>query len=300
MSVIAFLLVLISAFSHVGWNLLAKKSKFSIPFYAIICTVPAIFWLQMLFWTPVDYWHLPCRFWLSVILGCLSEFCYCGAIVGTYRRMDMSTAYPLMRSLAIPMTMGVSAFFGLGAALSPLAKLGMMVVFLGCFLMPLHSFSSFRFSELLNPGMLFVLLVSLGTTGYTIFDSISQHILAEEFAEISKPVRSLTFYAIRCLTLIAILWSCILLIPSQRAIAKDYIVSRNPTPWYGGLFAVLSYPLVILAMNYVNNVSYIQAFRQLGMPMGLILGIVVLKEPCTLTKCLGCALLAIGLIMTCL
>ena len=62
-----------------------------------------------------------------------------------------------------------------------------------------------------------------------------------------------------------------------------------------GFFASLCYSLVLVAMNYVTNVSYVQVFRQLGLPIGMGLGVLILKEHCTWTKVIGVILILSGL-----
>ncbi|MGN0871583.1 MAG: hypothetical protein ACI4UV_10390, partial [Victivallales bacterium] len=69
----------------------------------------------------------------------------------------------------------------------------------------------------------------------------------------------------------------------------------QPQPYLAGFFAGLAYLLVLVAMGYVTNVSYIQAFRQLSLPVGLLLGILILKERATFQKIAGLALILAGL-----
>ena len=57
-------------------------------------------------------------------------------------------------------------------------------------------------------------------------------------------------------------------------------------------------PLILLAMGFVTNVSYIQAFRQMSLPIGVIFGILFLKEKCLPTKLAGVTLVVTGLIIT--
>ena len=38
MSLVAFILIVVSAGLHASWNLVAKKNRMTIPFYALICT----------------------------------------------------------------------------------------------------------------------------------------------------------------------------------------------------------------------------------------------------------------------
>lgn len=50
-------------------------------------------------------------------------------------------------------------------------------------------------------------------------------------------------------------------------------------------------------MAYVTNVSYIQAFRQMSLPLGFFAGILILKESHSTPKVFGIVLIVLGLIM---
>ena len=67
---------------------------------------------------------------------------------------------------------------------------------------------------------------------------------------------------------------------------------------YAGICASMTYVLVLLAMNYVSNVSFVQVFRQLGLPLGMLGGMVVLKEKVPPIKWAGVALIVAGLALT--
>ncbi len=62
-----------------------------------------------------------------------------------------------------------------------------------------------------------------------------------------------------------------------------------------GIFG--AYVLVLLAMSLVSNVSYVVAFRQLSIPLGAVLGVLVLKEPRYPTKFVGVAIMFVGLVL---
>ncbi len=66
----------------------------------------------------------------------------------------------------------------------------------------------------------------------------------------------------------------------------------------GGMFASCAYTQVLIAMNYVKNVSYVQAFQQLGLVFGVAAGILILKEKKTAPKFLGVTLILLGLVLT--
>lgn len=298
MSWIAFVLIVTSAGLHAGWNLLAKKSKMTPAFYTILCTICAFFWWHTVLWTPLEISELPLRFWLCLAGSIASDVLYCFGLSAAYNRLEMSTAYPMIRALPLLFIALLTTVLGLGAPLSLAAVTGMVVVFAGCLLMPLTDLTHFRWQNYLNKDILFVILVALGTTGYTIFDSQAIRTITESVSGISKPMISLTYYATRVITLTITLWCLVLLSPAGRAVVRDVWIRRDRTALYAGLFASCSYVLVLLSMGYVTNVSFVQVFRQMGMLIGVALGIFLLKEKCTLPKIIGVTLIVLGLILT--
>ena len=62
------------------------------------------------------------------------------------------------------------------------------------------------------------------------------------------------------------------------------------------MFSSSAYALILLAMGFVTNVSYIQAFRQMSLPLGVLAGVFILKEPCSQAKLIGIILIVAGLI----
>ena len=53
-----------------------------------------------------------------------------------------------------------------------------------------------------------------------------------------------------------------------------------------------------ILVDMVSNVSYLQAFRQLSLPLGVAMGIIFLHEKFTVPKVIGVIMIVIGLIMT--
>ncbi len=300
MSFLAFVLIVSSAVLHASWNLMAKRGRMSVPFYTLICSTCMLVWAHVLFWTPIDVLALPAPFWAYLGGSIASDLVYCYGLMMAYRVLEMSTAYPVMRALPILLTVAVTAVFGLGTPLSPTAKLGMVVVCAGCLLMPLAKFAEFRPAKYFNSDMLFVLVTACGTTGYTVFDSQAQRIMTAAMADYAKPLRAITYYSVRVVLLSSSLWLVVMLSPSNRAQMREFFAARNWTPCLAGIFASATYVLVLLSMNYVTNVSYVQVFRQLGLPIGMLAGVFVLKERCTPTKIIGVALILLGLLLTCI
>ena len=72
------------------------------------------------------------------------------------------------------------------------------------------------------------------------------------------------------------------------------------TAFLMGFIITGTYGLVLLAMAYVSNASYVMAFRQLSIPIGAALGIVGRKEPASPPKLVGTLLVVTGLLLVAL
>ena len=69
---------------------------------------------------------------------------------------------------------------------------------------------------------------------------------------------------------------------------------RSIYPVAAGCCSSSAYALILLAMTYVTNVSYIQAFRQLSLPLGFAAGVFFLHEKATLPKIIGVIVILTG------
>lgn len=298
MTFTAFLLIVFSAVLHASWNLVAKRSSMSLSFYTLIGVAACTIWLHVQFWTPVNVLALPTMFYVFLFCSICFDLCYCLGLVRAYRTMEMSTAYPMMRSLPILLTAAVTSLSGWGEPLRPLAICGMAVVFLGCMMMPLQDFSHFKLKDYFNSKLFFIFLVACGTTGYTVFDKLAQDIFCSAYPELSKPVLSLTFYSTRSISLVTLLMIVVMIYPGELKNMKNILCRQKRMALLAGLFASFTYTTVLLAMNYVSNVSYVQVFRQLGLIFGMAGGILILKERCSAPKLCGVSLILSGLAMT--
>ena len=299
MTLAAFILIISSAALHASWNLVAKKNQINLPFVGGICLVSALFLTPILLRTPVPVTSLPGAFWMSLCCTLIGDCMYWIGLMRAYRLLDMSCAYPMMRSLPLLLTAGVTALFGIGKPLTVTAVCGMFLIFAGCLSMPLASFRDFNVRNYLRKGMFFVFLTACGTTWYTIFDSRTQKIMIETLAgtEISKPVISMTYSALREWMLAVVMLTPVLLQGKMRKglvrVFKEYRLSLV----FAGIAASLTYLLVLMAMNYVTNVTYVQIFRQSGLLFGVAFGVLILKEKALLPRIAGAILIVTGLIL---
>lgn len=294
MTLIAFILVLVSVFLHAGWNFLSKKSNPSAAFYTISSTVAATIWLFFFLFGSIDFAALPARFWSFLLTSIGCEAIYCFSLAYAYQTTDISLAYPLGRSLPVLMVTAVTMIFGLGTMPSPLALGGMILIVLGCLLLPPKNFRDFSWKTYLNRSIYFILLIAIGTTGYTILDSQALGILRAHDSS-PKIIQALS-YLFFIETGIALSLGLIVVIFKKEREEFKRLAFRSWAPVATGVISSGAYGLILIAMKYVTNVSYIQAFRQMSLPLGVLAGVFILKESCPKTKICGMILIVIGLI----
>ncbi len=298
MSFAAFVLVFISVFLHAGWNFLSKKSSPSAAFYLIANGVGALLWLGFACCSGVSFAALTWKFWAFFLSGMVFEMCYFTGLARGYKAGDISLVYPMGRALPVILTALVTMVFSLGAAPSGLALAGMVIVFAGCILMPLKKLRDFSLRVYCNRLLFFILLAAAGTTGYTVFDSLAMAEL-KKLPAYSDVWRSL-FYIFMVEAGITLLLAVqVALSRTERAEFKR-LLHHDFQPYAAGVFISLAYGLVLLAMCYVTNVSFVQAFRQMSLPIGVFMGIAILKESCNRPKMLGIVLIVTGLVIVAL
>lgn len=296
MTLVAFLLVFVSVFMHAAWNFLGKKESPSSAFFFLAAVAGGIFCLPFALFSGIDLTAIPLKFWIILILSCSFNLVYFVALAGGYRNGDISLVYPLGRSLPVLLTAIVTQVLQIGGKpLSVNAMIGMAVLFAGCVILPLHKWSDFKIKTYFSKIFLWVILISIGTTGYTILDSMDMEILKE--LSFRNELFKAIFYMCAADTFISLgmFW---IVIFNRRERSELKRIARSYTPYIAGVFTASAYILVLLAMNQVSNVCYIQAFRQMSLPLGMLAGVFILKESCSLPKIIGIILVVGGLIMT--
>ena len=120
MNITAFVLIFLSAGLHASWNLIAKRSHMNIAFYSLLDVVAVLMGSWIWFRLPLNVSTLAPAFYIAVAGSALGEMIYCIGLIMAYRRMDMSAAYPMMRSLPLIFTALITALLGIGEKLSVL------------------------------------------------------------------------------------------------------------------------------------------------------------------------------------
>lgn len=298
MSTIAILLVTLSAFAHAFWNLLGKRQNPSMAFFFIASAFAALCFAPLLLIYRHTFIFIPGRIWLWVGLTSILEVIYFIGLAGAYRHGDLSVAYPLVRALPVVLVAVLTALLNLGKPLSLAGVAGILLVAVGCLVLPLRSLRQFHLDKSLLACYLLAGLAALGTTGYTLVDNQALFDLqAVPGLGLSRIEIAFFYLALGSVTITLAIGLYILTSTSERAeLTRTWRTSQG-TAFITGLLIVGTYGLVLAAMEYAANVSYIAAFRQLSIPLGAVLGILVQHEPAHPTKIVSICIILGGLLL---
>ena len=294
MTLWAFFLIFCSVLLHASWHFICKSRNPHLGFFVVFSFAILCSMLPLMLCSRIAVTAIPGIVWLCAAAGGVSGM-ICDIGLGyAYRTTDISQAYPMARALPVLFTAFATELFGIGKPLSPLALAAMGVIFLGCVLLPLPDWRNFRLNTYCSRGMLGILLAAIGTTCYTIADGYGVPQLAKAFPECPSLLAAGCYSFWREAAAFCALMFGVRFLPGERAYFTRG-VWRQVQPYLAGFFAGSAYVLVLCAMKFVTNVSYVQAFRQISLPIGVLLGVIFLKERLNRQKLLAILLILGGL-----
>ena len=298
MSVTATILLIISAFTHAGWNFLSKKEHPTQAFYLVANTIGVICVLPFLIYYASFIPLVPSSVWVIVVLSGFFLAAYLEALAGAYRAGDISIAYPLARSLPVIFVFIVTLVLGKGHPPGTWFTVGIILVVSGCIILPLRAFRDFHFSSYMNLCCILALIAAIGVAGYTVADDMALRYLRELPGKPMSPLEGTLVYmvleGISCS-----LWQSLFVVVNrrERQVMWEVLQSYKGPAAITGIGIFLTYGIVLVSMNYVSNVSYVAAFRQLSIPIGAMFGMALLKESRYLPKIVGIAVIFVGLVL---
>ena len=294
----AISLITLSAFSHAFWNLLGKRRQPSVAFFLVANGTAAVCLIPVLIWNHQLVSQISWGVWGLIAVTGIFQAIYFSGLAAAYQRGDMSLAYPLARAVPVLLIVGVNFLMGRSYQIGAGGMVGMVLVAIGCIILPLPEFKQFRIEHYLTAVCLFALVAAVGTTGYTIVDDValrSLRSLPQQNAGVGGT--TLTYMALEALS-ITVMLSVVMLFRRQDRIALAQTwADHRLYAGTAGLIIVATYGLVLTSMAYVTNVSYVAAFRQLSIPIGAVLGLTIQKEKGQLPKLVGIGVVFIGLIL---
>ena len=301
MTTTALILVLASAAMHATWNFLSKRSL----------PTGAFFWWANLaglaLLSPMLVRHAeliprldPTRWGLVALTGVFLAVYY-ASLASSYRNDDMSLVYPLARSSPVIVILASTILFGRGGELGAGCIVGSILVVAGCVLVPLDGWRRLKWSSYACPACGLAIVAAFGTAGYSIVDDIAlRELRTLDGSTVSALETTLFYAALQAASCALALGVWIAVRREGRRDALRIWREQRRTALATGVAITATYSLVLLAMTSARDVSYVVAFRQASIPIGVALGAILLKEKLYLPRVVGVTTILAGLTLVAL
>ena len=298
MTLTAIIIVLISVSMHAAWNFLSKKTMPCAAFFFLASIAASCCWIWALPYCGLPQEAFSGKLILLMLLSISAETVYFTGLFNAYSRTDISLAYPVARSL--PVLLIAIAYAALYQRYpSAWGTVALLAVSFGCLIMPLKRFRDFGWKNYSGGAMFYILLAAVGTTGYTLTDSEWINSLKLLYGANGKIYASYVLsYIIN--TGLAVTMGIITFASKKERENLRVLISApaNLIPaLLAGVLSSLAYVLILLAMTQTTQLSYLQAFRQMSLPLGMVLGCVFLREKIYIPKIIAIILILSGLLL---
>jgi len=297
MTLTAVLLLVPAAFLHALWNTLGKRQRPSTAFFLLANTAAVLLLFPVLLWHWDRLPAIPVQVWVLGLLTGISNGGYYVALARAYRAGDLSIAYPLIRSIPTLLIAAWEALLGQGGRFGWVYLGGIVLLTLGCFILPLKRGQGFRWSRYLDPCCRWAGLGAVFIAGYTLIDAAAVGYLRScgAFSKTEAPVLYMVFQS----TSVSLWLSLFGLVErkAEQQTLREVLGRERWTILLMGVGIYAGYGLVLGAMAFVDKVSTVSAFRQLSIPLGALMGVFWLGEEGTRNKLIGTLLIFSGLMM---
>ena len=286
MTVIALILVLISAVLHATWHLLAKRAINQEAFLWWMNVSLSILLVPLSVFLPWKYPIVYPGWWFIFGTVVLHTFYY--AFLGrSYLYADLSLAYPIARGMG-PTLVPIIGALWLKEAVTPPAKICIISVVSGIFTM--CGWGSFKeilqapLKILREPGSRYALLTGISTTAYSVWDKIDVTYV--------NPFLYMYFLVLGS----ALGLTPYILLFYRERIMRIEIKKKIGSIILSGLLMFLAYGLILSALQF-SRVSYIAPAREVGIVISVIFGTLLLGERFSKERATGSCLIVFGLVL---
>lgn len=286
MSFLSLALVVLAAFIHATWNLLAKRAAAAGPAFVFFSTAAACLfylpWVAYLLATRLLSWDLSVV--TCIVLSGALHLAYSLCLQRGYQAADLSIVYPVARGSG-PMLSTVGAFLLLGEQPTAASLLGLIAIVTGIVLISTQGdFAKFRHPEA-QRGVRWGTTTGSMIAGYTVVDGYGVKALG-----VHPVVLDWCASAVR----LAMLLPWVLSHHRQSiALMKNHWLLAIAV----GALSPLSYILVLFALRLGAPLSVVAPVREMSMMIGALLGILILRERVGPWRIIGCLVLLIGVVL---
>lgn len=281
MSLLALILIIISAFMHATWNYLAKRSQGGLAFVwlymAVSTVIYAPFVIGMFIWQP---FHIGWVGWAFIIGSAVIHLVYALTLQKGYKIGDLSLVYPVARGTG-PLIVAVAAVFIYAETLTPLSMIGIILITISIFIIT-GGVQALKQKSAFVP-LLYGLLIGILIASYTLVDKGAVSIahippLLLTYGGMIGQLLFLTPFAVRR-------WN---------DVRYDWQYHRKEAIGVGILMQ-LAYILVLTAMTF-TQVSHVAPVREMSILIGTVMGTRLLAEGFGRRRIISAIIMVLGVI----
>ncbi len=271
--------------AHGYWNFLFKQAEDKDAFLGLSKVVEPVLYLVPFLYVLSKY-GLDLSAFYFIGVGALLSITNYLLLVNTYKRLDLTLAYPISRSSTIFLPFLAYLFFS--ERIDTIGWLSVILVSLGVLIIPANRRNGSSLSLLPAPeerwGLVFAILAAFSVAIYTLWDR----------AAVSHMHPFIYMYCYNTAT-------CLFFIPSLNKLSKESVRKEwtiNKFRISGVAFLnTFSYVLMLFALS-MSKVTYVGALRQLSLVFGVALGWMFLKEKLNRARIAGLILIIVGASLT--
>ncbi|MCH7843846.1 MAG: EamA family transporter [Chloroflexi bacterium] len=289
MTALSLVLVLLSAVAHASWNLMLKRAAdpevFAWCLLVVATVLLAPLGVALLLFNSVG---LP-GLWF-VLVTVVLHVLYFNLLARGYAQGDLSLVYPVARGMG-PMLVPVLAVVLLNETIEPLAIAGIAAIIGGIYTISwwgnFHQVLRSPLLFLRSTGMRYAVLTGLTIAAYSIVD--------KEGVGHIQPLLYMYFLSFGTAVMLA---PYILFHKGAAAVRTEWRANAVPIT-VAGLLTFTAYGLVLTAFS-LSRVSYVAPAREVGIVIGVLMGVYLLKEPFGGGRLLGSGFIVGGLALVAL
>lgn len=274
MSLSVALMVLAAGFLHAAWNAILKSQPDQ--FAGLFAQLAAVFIIGLagVLWTGV----LPREAWPWLAGGMLAHLTYHCCLAATYKRCDISLAYPILRGAAPPLaTLGALILWQETPTIIETA--GIVAISSGILLTAKTRGANTR-------GLGYALITALSIACYSLTDAAGARVSGD-------PVQ----YLFWLMMLDALFFMPVVMLSSGR---RQLLFTLPLKCWLlgavGGVFSVAAYGLALFAYTQAQ-IGAVAALRETSILFAVFLGIFFLREQASFNRLFGALLITSGAIL---
>ena len=229
---------------------------------------------------------MPGTAWVCVLFS----GCCCGAylffLAKGYSGSDFTVVYPIARSLPVVLV-------GLGDVIrghnpSAVGWLGMSLVVVGCLLTPMRRFGEFSWRKYIHWSSLWMVLAALGTVGYSLSDKVAAEVISGGWAGAAR--YGYFFFLIAFPVYKVLDWWLPVEPRGEQRVGRGRCIA-------GAALMFGSYWTVLWAYQLVERASYIVAFRQVSIVLGVVAAFAIYKERGLAVRISAAVIITAGLML---